>query len=146
MKKRKAPHTTDAYDASTGEPRVRGIPWPLGAAFLTAEFSFDGDVRHAGYIATWITLLRNDKRAFFTGASKAQAAADYLRGLVLAESIAKAVLSAARHASAAPLLGSNSAKAPATERLSARNQIGASAAMTCLSLAFHRTERFCAVY
>jgi antirestriction protein ArdC len=62
----------------------------LGAAFLAAEFSFDGDVRHAGYTATWISLLRNDKRAFFTAASKAQAAADYLTGLVLAGSIAKA--------------------------------------------------------
>jgi antirestriction protein ArdC len=57
----------------------------LGAAFLAAEFSFDGDVRHAGYIATWISLLRSDKRAFFTAASAAQAAADYLRGLALAE-------------------------------------------------------------
>jgi antirestriction protein ArdC len=37
----------------------------LGAAFLAAEFSFDGDVRHAGYIANWITLLRSDKRARF---------------------------------------------------------------------------------
>jgi antirestriction protein ArdC len=62
----------------------------LGAAFLAAEFSFDGDVRHAGYIATWITLLRQDKRAFFTAASKAQAAADYLRGLALVEPIAEA--------------------------------------------------------
>jgi antirestriction protein ArdC len=62
----------------------------LGAAFLAAEFSFDGDVRHAGYIATWIGLLRSDKRAFFTAASKAQAAADYLRGLALAEPIAEA--------------------------------------------------------
>jgi antirestriction protein ArdC len=62
----------------------------LGAAFLTAEFSFDGDVRHAGYIETWIGLLRSDKRAFFTAASKAQAAADYLRGLALAEPIAAA--------------------------------------------------------
>jgi antirestriction protein ArdC len=62
----------------------------LGAAFLAAEFSFDGDVRHAGYIANWITLLRSDKRAFFTAASKAQAAADYLRGLALAEPIAEA--------------------------------------------------------
>src|SRR3954468_20905450 len=26
----------------------------LGAAFLSAEFGFDGDVRSAGYIATWI--------------------------------------------------------------------------------------------
>jgi antirestriction protein ArdC len=57
----------------------------LGAAFLAAEFGFDGDVRHAGYIATWITLLRSDKRALFTAASRAQAAADYLRGLALAE-------------------------------------------------------------
>jgi antirestriction protein ArdC len=62
----------------------------LGAAFLAAEFSFDGDVRHAGYIETWIGLLRQDKRAFFTAASKAQAAADYLRGLALAEPIAEA--------------------------------------------------------
>lgn len=56
----------------------------LGAAFLCAEFGFDGDVRHAGYIATWIDLLKSDKRAFFTACSKAQAAADYLRGLALA--------------------------------------------------------------
>ena len=35
----------------------------LGAAFLAAEFSFDGDVRNAGYIATWIDLLKADKRA-----------------------------------------------------------------------------------
>jgi antirestriction protein ArdC len=60
----------------------------LGAAFLSAEFGFDGDVRNAGYIATWIKLLRDDKKAFFTAASKAQAAADYLRGLALAEPLA----------------------------------------------------------
>jgi len=47
-------------------------------------------VRHAGYIETWIGPLRSDKRAFFTAASKAQAAADYLRGLALAEPIAEA--------------------------------------------------------
>lgn len=56
----------------------------LCAAFLCAEFSIDGDVRHAGYIATWAKLLRNDPRAFLTACSKAQAAADYLRGLALA--------------------------------------------------------------
>ena len=57
----------------------------LGAAFLSAEFGFDGDVRNAGYIATWIELLKADKRAFFTACSKASKAADYLRGLALAE-------------------------------------------------------------
>ncbi len=62
----------------------------LGSAFLAAEFGFDGDVRHAGYIETWIGLLRSDKRAFFTAASKAQAAADYLRGLALSEPMQEA--------------------------------------------------------
>jgi antirestriction protein ArdC len=57
----------------------------LGAAFLCAEFELDGDVRHSGYIATWIELLKFDKRAFFTAYSKASQAADYLRGLALAE-------------------------------------------------------------
>jgi antirestriction protein ArdC len=55
----------------------------LGAAFLSAEFGFDGDVRNAGYIATWIDLLKSDKRAFFTACGKASKAADYLRGLAL---------------------------------------------------------------
>jgi antirestriction protein ArdC len=57
----------------------------LTSAFLCAEFSVDGDIRHAGYIQNWIQLLQNDNRAFFTAASKAQAAADYLRGLALKE-------------------------------------------------------------
>jgi antirestriction protein ArdC len=57
----------------------------LGAAFLCAEFGFDGDVRNAGYIANWIELLKADKRAFFTACSQASKAADYLRGLALAE-------------------------------------------------------------
>lgn len=57
----------------------------LGAAFLCAELGFDGDLRHAGYIATWIDLLRADKRAFFTACSQASKAADYLRGIAVAE-------------------------------------------------------------
>ena len=57
----------------------------LGAAFLAAEFSFNGDVRNAGYIATWIELLRADKRAFFTACNRASKAAEYLRGLALTE-------------------------------------------------------------
>jgi antirestriction protein ArdC len=55
----------------------------LGAAFLCAEFGFDGDL-HAGYIGHWIELLKADKRAFFTACSQASKAADYLRGLALA--------------------------------------------------------------
>ena len=57
----------------------------LGAAFMCAEFGFDGDVRNAGYIGPWVELLKSDKRAFFTACSRASKAADYLRGLALAE-------------------------------------------------------------
>lgn len=57
----------------------------LCSAFLCAEFNMDGDLRHAGYIENWIELLKADPRAFFTACSKAQAAADYVRGLAIAE-------------------------------------------------------------
>jgi antirestriction protein ArdC len=56
----------------------------LCSAFLCAEFSIDGDLRHAGYMENWIGLLKADTRAFFTACSKAQAAADFLRRLALA--------------------------------------------------------------
>ena len=36
---------------------------------------------HAAYIASWLKVLRNDKRAIFTAASHAQRAADFLHGL-----------------------------------------------------------------
>ena len=60
----------------------------LCAAFLCAEFNMDGELRHAGYIANWIELLRADKKAFFTACSKAQAAADFLRSLALQQEVA----------------------------------------------------------
>jgi antirestriction protein ArdC len=62
----------------------------LCAAFLCAEFSIDGDMRHAGYIQSWIGLLKHDCRAFFTACSRAQAAADCLRGLALRDNSAVA--------------------------------------------------------
>jgi antirestriction protein ArdC len=36
---------------------------------------------HASYVANWLTVLKNDKRAIFTAAAHAQRAADYLNGL-----------------------------------------------------------------
>jgi antirestriction protein ArdC len=55
----------------------------LTSAFLCAEFSIDSGIEHASYISGWIELLKSDPRAIFTLASKAQAAVDYLRGLLL---------------------------------------------------------------
>lgn len=55
----------------------------LGAAFLCADLGLSNEPRpdHAAYIASWLRALKNDKRAIFTAASKAQTAADYLAGL-----------------------------------------------------------------
>jgi len=59
----------------------------LTSAFLCAEFNVDGNLQHADYIGNWITLLKDDAKAFFTAASAAQKAADYLRSRVLASEI-----------------------------------------------------------
>jgi antirestriction protein ArdC len=52
----------------------------LGSAFTMARLELELTPRqdHAQYIATWLRVLRADKRAIFTAASKAQQAADYL--------------------------------------------------------------------
>ena len=56
----------------------------LCAAFLAAEFAIDTVTRSAGYIDNWIQLLQHDNKAFFTAASRAYAAAAYLRDKALA--------------------------------------------------------------
>ena len=55
----------------------------LGSAFLCAHLGLANEPRedHASYLASWLRVLKNDKRAIFTAASKAQAAVDYLDGL-----------------------------------------------------------------
>jgi antirestriction protein ArdC len=56
---------------------------PIGAAFLCADLGITPETRddHAAYIASWLKVLKDDKRAIFTAASHAQKAADYLHGL-----------------------------------------------------------------
>ena len=55
----------------------------LGAAFVCADLALTPEVRedHASYIASWLKVLKDDKRAVFAAASHAQKAADYLNGL-----------------------------------------------------------------
>ncbi len=52
----------------------------IGAAFLLAALGLATEPRedHARYVAHWLDLLRGDRRAVFTAASRAQAAADFL--------------------------------------------------------------------
>ncbi|MGI8569616.1 MAG: zincin-like metallopeptidase domain-containing protein [Methylocella sp.] len=51
----------------------------LTAAFLCAHLGIKGELRNAGYIDHWLTLLKFYPRAIFTAASKASLAANYLR-------------------------------------------------------------------
>jgi antirestriction protein ArdC len=60
----------------------------LGSAFLCADLDLTPEVRedHAAYIADWLEVLKNDKRAIFRAAAHAQKAADYLARLQAKES------------------------------------------------------------
>jgi antirestriction protein ArdC len=55
----------------------------LCSAFLSADLELTPEVRedHASYLASWIDVLKNDKRAIFSAASYAQRAADFLHNL-----------------------------------------------------------------
>lgn len=52
----------------------------LGAAYLCAHLELSNEPRpdHAAYCATWIKRMKEDKRAIFTAASKAQNAVDWV--------------------------------------------------------------------
>lgn len=52
----------------------------LGSAYTMARLELDLTPRldHAQYIASWLKVLKADKRAVFTAASKAQQAADFM--------------------------------------------------------------------
>lgn len=55
----------------------------IGSAFLSADLGVTPDIRddHASYIASWLKVLKNDKRAIFSAASHAQRAATFLHEL-----------------------------------------------------------------
>ena len=62
----------------------------LGAAFLCADLGLSSEPRadHASYLQNWLQVLRNDKRAIFTAASKAQVAVDWMHENVAPKAIA----------------------------------------------------------
>ena len=55
----------------------------LSAAFLCAELEITNVPRpdHAAYLSSWLTVLKEDKKAILTAASEATKAADFLQGL-----------------------------------------------------------------
>ena len=55
----------------------------IGSAFLAADLGLYLEPRedHAAYLASWLSILKHDKRAVFVAASFAQKAADFLLAL-----------------------------------------------------------------
>lgn len=64
----------------------------LAAAFLCGAYGIANEPRpdHAQYVASWLRVLKADKRAIFTAASAAQKSADFVRGFSEAEERAAA--------------------------------------------------------
>ncbi len=52
----------------------------IGSAFLCAEFGVRGEMRHEGYVLSWIKALENDSKAIFTSSAAAWKARCYLLG------------------------------------------------------------------
>jgi antirestriction protein ArdC len=55
----------------------------IGSAFLCADLKITPEMRedHASYVANWLKVLKDDKRAIFTAASYASKAVDFLHAL-----------------------------------------------------------------
>lgn len=62
----------------------------MGAAFLCADLGIQGKLQHESYIASWLKVLRGDKYAVFSAASRAKEAAQWLHeqaGKAVAEEV-----------------------------------------------------------
>lgn len=51
----------------------------LGAAFLCSDHQISGDLRHAGYIKSWLKCLRENETAIFRAAALAEKAVGFLQ-------------------------------------------------------------------
>ena len=51
----------------------------ISAAYLCADFKIKGDLRHAGYIESWLKACRDDNKAIFRAAALAQKAANFIK-------------------------------------------------------------------
>ena len=50
----------------------------LGSAFLCEKYSVKGDIRHEGYIQSWLQALKNDNKMIFSASAYAQKSTDYI--------------------------------------------------------------------
>ena len=52
----------------------------LGSAFLCEKYAVKGDIRHEGYIQSWLQALKNDNKMIFKASAYAQKSTDYIVG------------------------------------------------------------------
>jgi antirestriction protein ArdC len=50
----------------------------IGSAFLCEKYSVKGDIRHEGYIASWLKALKNDNKMIFKASAYAQKSTDFI--------------------------------------------------------------------
>jgi len=60
----------------------------IGSAFLCEKYSVKGDIRHEGYIASWLKALKNDNKMIFKASAYAQKSTDYIVGFKALEMVA----------------------------------------------------------
>ncbi len=68
-------------DSHSSEYALEELVAELGAAFLCAELGITAEQRHAGYINSFLKLLKGDNKAIFKAAAAASKACEYLRSL-----------------------------------------------------------------
>ena len=57
---------------------LSGYVAEMASAFTCASLGIAPTVRHADYIASWLSVLRSDEKAIFRAASQGSKASDYL--------------------------------------------------------------------
>ncbi|MBL9071676.1 MAG: hypothetical protein JNM03_16975 [Sphingopyxis sp.] len=57
----------------------------MASAFSCASLGIAPTVRHSDYIASWLSVLRDDEKAIFRAASQASRAADFLLAFARAD-------------------------------------------------------------
>lgn len=87
---RLARETLATYSKSTEIRAAEELIAEVGAGMLCAQLGMEPTERedHAAYVASWLTALRNDKRAIFRAASAAQAASELILSHIAVPAVA----------------------------------------------------------
>ncbi|WP_445329468.1 zincin-like metallopeptidase domain-containing protein [Xanthobacter versatilis] len=74
--------TAEIFQIGAG---LSGYVADIGASFLCADLGLVPELEpradHASYVASWLAVLQDDRRAIFAAAAHAQRAVAYLHGL-----------------------------------------------------------------